>query len=781
MKYFKKFLAMVIIPSKNISICLTLILLPTESGADPLAIISTPEVTIAQSANDLDNLLLKLKVGGKIHNTEGLGAQNVFAQKALMDGIKLFHKAEYLSAIRELTNYQNLTQIPVGIQHLTSMQKLAISYEKIGQPRKAIKAYMNYLSSFVAQKDQDFDQMRDVLLHLLSLASKYDTSKRKDIGRLLSSIASLSLPSKIRPEILYLSAKSAAQSGEGRLAKNWLEDVSSSKESSSKLHSRTLYFRALIEISARRWNSAAKLLSQAVLVHQDDSDDSRELSRLALARIAVHQGKPKLAISYYEAIQDSTGSYQHALFESIYLYLNVGDAGAAKAKSLLFLSKYPNTSESYQLKTLLAYLSLKSGDISTAKQEVESSSGKLVELSEWVTRRFSGERKIDGSDISQLVAKAGLEGVQSPLVKLSHENFVAISALRRQLASIKGELRDLLFAMGRSTAVSFRPEWVNRSNYLDSISKQALEVGHKMIAAERVLYKESLTPAQLQKLIGSEKRRTLLLSAQAKMRREKSRWGSLANILGLTQLVAKKHEILRVASARLASARYIKHQGIKSHNEVSQDKISRLQKRVDLMQESLSRALELLRMQRVHEILTQSPHRPQMKFLSQYAMLIDEEIYVLDDMRGSRVKTSSRLLAEDSQQIWKKWKFVIQKIFSQYHNLEVEIKSGINSTLASMDKAEDTYTDLTDQIDKIYDQQVSYLGQSSGLIMNHYNSAISQRLAKQEKWSADLRWMESDQLNSEMKTETEKFDLEKQILDDNLESLQQGVLVKWPK
>jgi len=374
-----------------------------------------------------------------------------------------------------------------------------------------------------------------------------------------------------------------------------------------------------------------------------------------------------------------------------------------------------------------------------------------------------------------------LKVTQSPIVKLSQQNFVALAGVGRHLSEIKGEIRNLLYTIGRTTAFEFRPKWINRAEQLALISEEALSIGHKLIAAERHLYKKQLKGSQKQKLLSSEARRIGLLSAQARMKREKKRWISLGNLLGLTQDLAVKYEKVQIATADLATSRFLDATKGSNGKSSKRQGIERMQRRVDKMRDSLARALELVRMQRVHEILVQSPHRAHAKFLSQYSMALDEEALEIKPIRDSRVKPSDRLLAEDAAKAWNRWRHLTREIYGQFDKLEGEIKLGLKTVLESIDIAEDRHKSLETELLSISNSLELVLGESVGLIIGHYNSSISNRLSKQKKWSADLQWLKYQDSQQKVNDSQERFDLEKQILDDNLQSLYQGVLWKWPE
>jgi outer membrane protein assembly factor BamD (BamD/ComL family) len=748
-------------------------------GANTPALRS-PEEEVASALSELDVLKAQLEVGLQVTHRAGIGPQQVAAQGALEAGIKYFHHKEYLSAARELTNFLNSTQVPNQVQHLVALDKLGQSYEKIGKTRRAISTYLKFLSTFTTTKDQDFDEMVRVVRRVLVLTAENGPDRLGDIGSLLSSLASLDLPKHVRPEILYLTAKAAIKSGQESVAAAWLEQASNEGKNGD-LKCRTLYFQALIEVSRKNWDQATHLLADAIAAGGDSGDDSVDLARLALARIAVHNRKSQTALKYYSAVAENSASYRDALFESIYLHLSEKSYIEAQKMSAMFLAKFPDREDAIQIRSLLSYLDLKAGNSRGAKEGIESSTKTLSELSRWLNARLVGKNSLSFYDLQELDGHSRLFLTQSPFISQGLKNYSALSELTLQLSDIKSEIRNVLYTIGRTTTYTLRPQWVNRADQLSHTVDQALEVGHRMIAAEKFLFGKNLTPIQAQNLAASEERRLALTSVRARMNRDRHRWAAYGNLLGLTQDVAKKYDRVLQTGAMLAAGKFLNAQLPSKLKDAQNDEFRRLENRCKKTREALAKALDLIRIQRVHEVLVQSPHRITAKYMSQYAVALDEESRVLKSIRDRKLDSSGRLLAEDVNQVWEHWRYVVEEIYRQHDQLEKEIKLGLKTVLEDIDIAEAKQQELEIKLQSLTASLAARLGDSANLIYGHYSRSIGSRLSQQRKWAGDLEWMSFEANKENERVDSKKIDLERQILNDNLQSLYQGVLWKWPE
>ena len=101
--------------------------------------------------------------------------------------------------------------------------------------------------------------------------------------------------------------------------------------------------------------------------------------------------------------------------------------------------------------------------------------------------------------------------------------------------------------------------------------------------------------------------------------------------------------------------------------------------------------------------------------------------------------------------------------------------------MENIDVAEATQRDLESKLQILTSSLSTRLGESANLIYGHYNRSIDSRLSQQRKWAGDLEWMSYESSSENEQNDAKKIDLERQILNDNLQSLYQGVLWKWPE
>ncbi len=752
-------------------------LVPLVLAAAPTAV-RDPETELADAKTELDNLSRRLEASKQMTSRLGLGPQNASAEKSWTNAQNFYEHKEWLSTIRELNNYLNQTQVPVIKPYLKAQYMLGRSYEEMAYKAKGLRAYFRYLAAFLTAKEQDHNELLDVLRRMIPLAAS-DAAAGNQLNELLASVVSLELPKEVQPAVYYYAAKAAANSGNTTIATSWLEKTVAGPADPG-LRARALYMRALVSLAKKDYDGAKEALSEVIQADKDGS--TRDLARLALARISIHERKRETALKYYALIEDGSASFKDALFESLYVHLDLQQDAEARGKAVLYVARYPEGPESLQLKMLLAYLDMRAGDLPEATKSLTAADDGLKEVNQWIEANLRGKAKVSQTTLQDFVALSGGQVPATPTVKDAYQIFARLAEIARHLADIRGEIRNVTFTIGRANLEHLKPFWVNRAEQLAGLGDDVLKVGHRLIAAERNLYADRLDGIDKQKLAASENRRTKLLTAAADAHRKLPYMASYGKYIDLNQSVATTYDRLRKSEAELTAARYLL-MNTKNQKEltVRQARVAELEVKTKQVAETIQRTVEVLRASRVEDLLAQSPHRSARKFLSQYALALHDEADTVAKARDEAKNTAQRLNAEDGAQAWKQWEFLAADVFGQIDGLDREVATGLKATLNELDQEEKRYDELQNKLHELTGTLESQLGKSLASILDQYEQAIDLRFARHQKWRADIDWLSYQGKLDEERKLNDKFTLEQQILKDNLTDLQQGVLWQWPQ
>lgn len=748
------------------------------AGSGATVELKDPETELATALTELGNLSRRLDAAKEMTHRQGLGPQTESADRSFKTAVQYFDRKEHLSTIRELNNYLNQTQVPALKPYLQAQRMLGRSYEELGMKAKAVRAYFRYLAAFLTVKEQDHTELLDVLKHMIPLAAA-DKASTNQLNELLASVTTLDLPNEVRPAVLYFAAKASANAGGVTMARTWLEKAVAGPADAG-LKARALYMRALLALANKEYDTADEILSE--VIQADKDGETRDLARLALARIAVHRRKPDTALKYYALIQDGSSAFKDATFESVYVHLTLKEDKEARGKAMLYLARNPETPEALQLRMLLAYLDMRAGDLDSATRSITAADQRLGEIDGWIRQRLSGQTTVDQGRLTELLQLSGGHLAAPPTVQEAYQLFGRIAELVRRLADIRGEIRNVTFTIGRAEIGDLHPQWVNRAEQLSRLGDDVLTVGHRLAGVERNLSKDRIDAVDMQRLTASEARRARLLTPPAAAKRQMERWASYAAFLDLTKQTADSYQKLKDAEAALATSRFL----MRAEDNVKQDpdrktRIAELEAKSARLRETLARTLELLRKRKVEDLLTQSPHRATQRFLAQYAVALSEERDILRKTRDEAGTTAARLNAEDATRAWTQWEDVAKATFDQIAALDREIAAGLAGMLKDLEQHETQHDELAAKVREMTAGLEARLGRSLSYIIDQYAGALGTRISRNKKWKADIEWLGYQTKLKDERKLNEHTQLEQQILKDNLSDLQQGALWQWPK
>lgn len=747
------------------------------SSQDRVAV-NTPETEIATAHTQLDNIRRDLEASRKIFKSLGLGPQKVAAERALAAGRDFFERKEYLSAIREFNAYLGHVQVPEVGDHLDVLARLGRSYEEAGYSRKALDCYRKFLAAFVTAQDRPYPVMREVLERAVPLVVNNSQKDKDELQKFLEAVTSMDLPSDLQPAVLYLAGKSATNVGRDDLAVKWLESAEAGKD--PQVRASALYLQSLLMIARGDFEKAKALLGD--VLEASTKSDVRDGARLALARIAVREKRAVLALEYYDKVSPSSDYYREAVFESVYIHITQGNEGLARSQAMAFLARFPDGHDALQIRMLLSYLDLKAGYLDEAGRGIENTDADLGKLHNWMNGRFSSKKAVSAVDVADLLNATKGRVFDSQYIEEGHKLFVMLSEINRRLANIRGEIRNGYYAIGRVDLAEVRPAWVQRARQLRAIAEDALGVGHRLIATERHLYQDYLSDVDRQKLVESEERRTKLLSEVARVRGQVESWSSWANLTDLTRDVADRHEALLKADAQIAASRYLLAAGAKGGGKQDRLKeLARLRTDIRRLRTGMETIIDSLNRQRVVDLSKQSPHNDARTFLTRYASALIDEYEIMTPLRSTGRQVAERFLGEDAQKAWAKWTFVCKELYAQLKELDHDMTEGLTAIVASLDGPMAEYQQLLQRSRQINQLIEIKMALAVPDFLEHYRLAINNRLARNGKWRADIEWLRFAKASERRDQAKKRFELEHQILEDNLLDLEQGVLWQWPQ
>jgi hypothetical protein len=734
-----------------------------------VAELSDPETEFAKIRSELNAAQDQINAVVNINGRPGLGPQTVEADENYSSALAYFQSGEYPATIRMLNNYLNNTQVPEFTRYQKAQYLLGRSYQYMGRNTNAIRAYLRYIAAFLTANSNDHQEFLEVLRRTVSLSIE-DADQNSEASTLIASLTSLELPGEVKNIVNVIAAKSAVMNKNNNVAGRLLEETI--KNSGDKtLKAKAFYIKSLLAISQKNYDAAEEYLAEATLTEVDQA--TKDLARLGLARLALKRGKQATALRYYGLIEEKSEHFKEALFESIYVHIDQGEDVQARSKAVLFLGQFKDTIEAVQLRMILAYLDLKAGDYSGAKVTLEKADQRVSEVDQYLYKNLINKSQVTANDLSTLSDLTAGHIDDVPAVKEAAKIFAKLSSLQKTIADVDGEIRSVTLASSQSGLEQLNPTWVNRSEQLAEIGDQLLSIGHRLIATERNLYENDIDGVNKQKLLSSENRRTKLLGSNVTLKRKNINWKVYRDYLAVHMTLKESSAKLASTEANLASLKLGKNT---DQIDLTDMEISELSKKITKLKSEHQELIRQAGLAKIKHAGKEGPHHGARLFLSQYVISLEEESNIIEAARDRQDATAVRLLASDAKEYWKMWQTAVGSVLAGFKALDDDINKTLGESVQRLEVLSTRQEMLNMKLNTIVANVETGLGANLYEILNQYSIALGKKSARNKKWKADIDWLDYQQQQEAESKLTEKFNIEQQILNENLRDIKQGLI-----
>ncbi|MCX6116340.1 MAG: tetratricopeptide repeat protein, partial [Proteobacteria bacterium] len=414
----------------------------------------------------------------RISNERGLGDKSIFAKLALDRAEQAFKQKNWLTALSESQSYLNLEQKPETNKWLHAQFILARSYEERGQPARAARAYLRYLSTYITAPNDRHDQLIDAIEHLVLVGTKGNGKTKAELNQFLSSIAAMKLPHELANELKYFSAVGSSNIGQQKMASSWLQDIAADDPNPNS-KARSKLFRAMIAVQENRYEDAEQEL-QGLLTSDKINQKSVDTARLILARVYLRMKKTKTAIKIYDSIAPTSELFRDSLYEKLVANIRNNNAKISLQLAQNFLEKFPTDANANQVRSIKSWLEIQSGDIESAKASIAANSKNLEDIRGKVSTSMTGRTRLSEMDLSLLVSITNSE-VNSPADLESILNmFNQISDLNFRAAESLGTTLNILYAIASVDLRAYHPYIANRIDQVEKLIGSHISIGEKL-------------------------------------------------------------------------------------------------------------------------------------------------------------------------------------------------------------------------------------------------------------------------------------------------------------
>jgi tetratricopeptide (TPR) repeat protein len=733
--------------------------------------IEAPEFATRRASEELAKVTSELDALRQISVRGGLGPLKVFEDHEFEQAE--FNRAanDHIGTLRALQSFLTITAVPQSGRHLQALKMLGETYEQQGYPGKALRSYRRYVATFVTAREQNVADLIDVMRRMMPLVNDQNTIDKPQFQSLLSSVVALQIAEPQRSEMLYLSARSAAQAGLTSMAEQWFERAKSAN-SDATLKMNSLYFYSLIALSKGNVDQADMLLAEAVQLGAAANPDTHARSLIALGRIALERGHAKRSLKYYQQVDKSLPAYRDALSDLIFVHFSNGDHKTALECAEEYVSKYGKQETGNRIATIRTFLNIRAGTLSGAETELNETETQLSDANVWLKAQMKRDMRLTWDELKMLDQRMNGHIKQSTLVHTALNQFGALAEMNQRTDNLRSELYELVMTMGSSKFSQVNPSWQKRSSRIDQLSRRVLQIGDELVQAERPLYEEQLSEVDRYRLNFLREQRESFQTPDAEFRRDLTPYRHWIMNSSVTQRASTSEARLRQRQAELAAVSFVAAQ---NENLVAmRSRTKTLQARQGAMSQAMGKLNLALREDNLRDLTNQASFNSTKALMTRAGNSLYEESSILSKYRDKQAIDSRRFMATNFDKAWKDWSQTAKVSYEEIGRLGIEAKGWFAGLMTRVDALEERCAQVAAKISDQKNALELGLGRSSNFILSHYENGLNQNVSRVRKWKGDVSWLKFEGLQKNTETEQKKIELEREVVKSGIASISEG-------
>jgi hypothetical protein len=680
-----------------------------------------------------------------------------------------FKEREFVAVIRHLNFVLNqLPQMPQN-RYLLSQYLLGRSYEELGYPNRATKAYIRYLNSYATQAGDPGTRLIEVIRRILLLGDFLREKDQDQVQRLLANLMSMAFEPDVKAEVTLLSGIAAYHNARNRLAADWLKPLLESSVS-LRIRAEATFYAAQNALAMGRDQEGEELLLKLVGYPEPSLLFIRDLATLNLARFYAAKKMPQKAWEWYQKVEGPGASLRLAAYEAVLLLIQSQEYSRALQLARSYIANYPKSREAYQLQERMSFLQLHAGNLDPAEGQMQARDRALDELQQGIVADFRNQDKITAPAVRELISRTEIMAMQSPVLEQSQGLSVRLEKVEHLLAEQRQEIRNLIFTLGRIQDPDLRPEVQAMDRQYRTLIRQLFAIGDGLLANEQGLYAQHLTPATKTRLERSKARRQLLEASPQELR--KGPWQNWTEIAQQQLRLGALAERIERKKAELAALQFQAHTSSQSAWKEQSGQISQLLERYRNIEKRLARRVEEQRLELLKFISEPSPLQTTRKYLLLGTQELLESGSILEQHRDHFQHPLAQHQQEDIERAWDLWQRKAGRILSQIKRHEAEEARWLTDQLNDIQLQLERHRQLKQKSDQLAERVHETTARALPAVLDHFDYHIQEQRSRAKKWLADLQWQRYMQQTEERLRLKQKADEREAEVQENLKDLE---------
>lgn len=725
--------------------------------------LSQPEQEILRLHSDLSNLRTAMAARQSIAAIPGQGNGTVASYESLKEAGYWFSKQNWLATLRELARYENGTQVHSTDNLLEYHYLSGKSYAAVSKYGTAVENFAMFLSESTKKGDIDSERINDVLASILDCVLKSGrTEKGFNLAPNISAILVSQEGKENIFEAYYHAGRIATYNGNNNLSREWLNNAL--KSPSKAVNTRSLFYKALIELSSNNLDEAYELLVKAEeTAREKDLSGYHDQTVLALARIEYHRKNYNESYSWYKKISEKSSDYQTALRETIHAATAAGLYADGKLLTDSFLKLFPESESNQEIKQFQSFLTLKSSPEKATEEFYTHQLQQLASYQKEIKDLTIGKEKINEADLEKVMSKVRKFGNVGLLAKQSNNIYKKLSSLEDRSSFVMAALMEQTAWHANLGFGRVFPDDVKIANFYETKINDLIRNGDRLTKLSQFIVENELTKADREAMTRNQNRKSRLLSEENSFRRGFDNLGTW---------IKSRSELGKIKNSRLKNLDLLAITNAESDEslvESSAAVIKNIEKRIDHLSSQLT-------LEAAKNLSSLSPYLAQEKLVLQYVLAMSYDFSRSRKYFEEKGDFSSRKLKTEISEVWLKWFESAELVYQNIADSQQKLEKDLAAKIDNLNQLSTKTAEIKSRILELKTNMETAVGKSGYLLANEYLMETQSRIAETRQWMAELNLQKLDFMKKNHNKEREDYELEKQKLsEDYLDSVQLGV------
>jgi hypothetical protein len=724
-------------------------------GAETL---DNPEQEIQKVNDSLVEITKRISAESSLRYTPGQGNGSASSLQALSAAKNWYSKGNWLAALRELKRYEAGTNTHEADNVLEFNYIAGKSESALGKYEKALVYFKRFLAEASRHPSVDSEKINDVLASVLEgLLKVGKDSSKLSLKQNIAAILVTEDNTNSNYEAHFLAGRIAVIDNSPELASEWLSKAT--KSTSKATTTRGMFYQALVELASDNTDAAYEILRKA----EENSQGSditlyHHQVLLALGRIEYYRKHYAEALHWLTKIPATSLQYQFALREAVHAATSAErfDHGLSLANQ--FLQRFPESEFIQEMSQYASYLTLQSTSSRIGEEVYEKRLTQLANSAKEIKSLTLGKEKIDEDHLNQIINKVRSFGNPGILASHSQNIYVKLNRLQEKAHFLQSSLLEHIYWHTNQPFTGVFPDEIINANELSRICNLLIDQANRLVVVSTYVMEKSLSPAVLESLSRSEKRRIQIVGEEAKFQRG---FENIGDWINAKFLVDKLKNLQTYNLEQLAIERSF------PNSTKNMERIRNLEH----LKAKIFALSNKAHLKAADSLSSVSPFLAVERLLLQFSLEMSYDYEKFSTLLVGDGDFATRNLMKNLKSAWNGWFQTAEILSIKIRKSQSDLEKKIDNHFIGVKNSSEKLASVLEKINSARLELEKAVGKTGHLLSNQFILEINARSAEIREWMAELNMKKLENLQSKHREDRLKEQVERQkIAEDYLDS-----------